>query len=66
MKEYEYEVTVVYGGRKGDRFFMGGDTYTIIAEDEATAIKDILEYLDDDSYEVTNVVCLGEVDGEDE
>jgi hypothetical protein len=63
-KEYEYEVTVSYGGRKGDTFFMGGEKYTIIAPDEETAIKDVLEYIDDDSYEVTKVVCLGEVEDE--
>lgn len=62
MKEYHYDVTVVYGGLKDGRFSMASDTYSVVAESEEQARADIIEYLDDDSVEVKSVVCTGEVE----
>lgn len=64
MKEYHYDITVHYGGLDGNRFSMGSDTYSVIAPDESTARADLLEYLDDDRYEISKVVCTGEVEEE--
>lgn len=61
MKEYHYDITVHYGGLTGNRFSMSSHTYSIIAPDEAIARADLLEYLDDDRYEISKVVCTGEV-----
>jgi hypothetical protein len=65
MKEYHYDITVHYGGLDGNRLSMRSDTYSVIAIDEDTAKVDLLEYLDDDRYEISKVICTGEVEQED-
>jgi len=62
MKEYHYDIVVHYGGLDGNRFSMGSDTYSVIAVDEDTAKADLLEYLDDNRYEISKVICTGEVE----
>ena len=62
MKEYSYDITVIYGGVAEGRFVMGSDTYSVVAESEEQAKADLLEYLDDESAEIKSVVCTGEVE----